>query len=299
MLRKLLKYDMKSVARFWWIAAIIILALCVVGGVSLRGVNELYDALWASIQTNVEPFGGTALNALARTALSISFILSIVGIGIAVVGVELMIHIRYFKHLFTDEGYLTFTLPVSRKKIFFSKVANAFFWMLMTCLVICIGVAVMLCIVPSTASRETLLTDYYRTFESVFGGAPWHQWIFVGIWGIIGVVIGCVSLVLSPCAVYFCITLGSTVFKKAKLLGAIGTYLLMSLAVYFASQFISVVGFWFLGLGTLNILFNASYIGANILITLAFLLALVIYVTLAVFFYCLTLNILERKLNLA
>ena len=33
---------------------------------------------------------------------------------------ELLVFVRFYKNFFTDEGYLTFTLPVSRKDLLLS-----------------------------------------------------------------------------------------------------------------------------------------------------------------------------------
>lgn len=292
MLRKLLKYDLRSVGRFWWIVMIFLLGFFFVGAVSMRVYLESNDALIMAMDA------GT-LYVIMMLMSYLTFLVSMAGISICVLAVEVLIFIRFFKHFFTDEGYLTFTLPVSRKQLFFSKVVTSVVWMSLTGVVMGVGFVLMLLIVPTNTFRQDVFPEIVNGLKFSFEETHWTQWLWVALWQIIGGLISVASLILSPCVVYFCITLGSTVVKRAKVFAAIGAYLLMNGITYVASQILTTFGMLSLSLGIFDILYQASDLELNILITLVFLLAFAVVSTLAAFFYCLTQNILERRLNLA
>ena len=144
MLGKLLKYDMRSVGRFWWIAMLTMIGASFSAALSLRFYLEMMmsEMYWAS--------SNNFWIALGMTVSYIIFLISVIAIGVCIMFVAVLIYVRYYKHLFTDEGYLTFTLPVSRKQIFFSKLVNAGFWMILSeaVLLVC-GLIIFVIAMPS------------------------------------------------------------------------------------------------------------------------------------------------------
>ena len=300
MLGKLLKYDLKSVGKYWWILVIAMLSLFGVGGASFGLVQLIGNHMYDEIVLHNHLLSLTM--GLASAFLSLTFILSLVGIGICCFGVSVLIYVRYFKHLFTDEGYLTFTLPASRGQIFNAKVLNAAIWCFLTSIVVSVGTFVMMMLIFIIPFDYEYDVEVIKSLAKVFSHIPFTQWLWFGVWAVIGALITVASFFLSPCAAYFCITLGATVFKKAKVFGAIGVYVLMYMAVEVVTQ-ISAYGVMFFmalsSMGIVDILSKATDLGLNALITSILLIILGITATLAAFFYSITRNILERKLNLA
>lgn len=300
MLGKLLKYDLKSVGKYWWILVIAMLSLFGVGGTSFGLVQLIGNHMYDEIVLHNHLLSLTM--GLASAFLSLTFILSLVGIGICGFGVSVLIYVRYFKHLFTDEGYLTFTLPASRGQIFNAKVLNAAIWCFLTSIVVSVGTFVMMMLIFIIPFDYEYDVEVIKILAKFISSIPFTQWLWFGVWAVIGAFITVASFFLSPCAAYFCITLGATVFKKAKVFGAIGVYVLMYMAVETVTQ-ISAYGVMFFmalsSMGIVDILSKATDLGLNALITSILLIILGITATLAAFFYSITRNILERKLNLA
>lgn len=121
MLGKLLKQDFRATAR-------IILPLYV--AVPVLG---LFTNLATHLCENQSSF---LLNAIG-SLISLVFSLALIAAGVATV--VLMI-LRFYRNLMTDEGYLMFTLPVSTTELIFSKLIVSVAWFLGTLAVSALGV---------------------------------------------------------------------------------------------------------------------------------------------------------------
>ena len=108
MLKKCLKYDLRAIHRIWWILAVSMLAASVVVAVCVRAFSQnMWDMSMdtTGLDVFVTLFGGAGavLGFIAMAAcLSVSLIL---------------VYWRTYTHFYTDEGYLTFTLPVKRSTL--------------------------------------------------------------------------------------------------------------------------------------------------------------------------------------
>ena len=107
MLLKLLKYDLRSVFKYWWIAALSTLGLSVLGGFCILILDS-------SIIANVYQI-------LAGFAMGVV----ILGFVAFLILSQILVFMRYYKNFFSDEGYLTFTLPVKRTHLITSKLITA------------------------------------------------------------------------------------------------------------------------------------------------------------------------------
>jgi hypothetical protein len=107
------------------------------------------------------------------------------------------------------------------------------------------------------------------------------------------------SVVMSTGMVYFCITLGATVVKKAKIVAAIGIYYLMNTVFSMVGQVVGTVSLIFIAIGFAELVATWSPDVLYAVITLIMFVALAAISSVAAIFYCATQNLLERKLNLA
>lgn len=113
MLGKLLKYEFKATARYYWIFFVSYFLLS--GGVGFLSK--------VSMNTNNVALG------LAITLLFIVFIVSSIFMSLAPI---IFSSIRFNKSVLGDEGYLTNTLPVSSNTIVTSKAIIASLWYIAT-----------------------------------------------------------------------------------------------------------------------------------------------------------------------
>ncbi len=291
MLGKLLKYDMRSVGRFWWIAMLTMVGMSFCAGGSLRAYLEIMEL------QNSTNFAG--LIVLLYMLSYLLFLLSVVGIGLCMIAVAILIIVRYFKHLFTDEGYLTFTLPVTRKQIFFSKMLNAVIWMSLSGIVLSFCVLIIYLISCPTYGEGLLAIDSYIDLLKSISSSFSKRGFWVIIQFVISNLISVASIALSVGVVYFCITLGATVVKRAKIVVGVGAYYLLNVVTNAVMSVFGTIPFFFLIIGFVSIMEKAPAPALDGAITLIMLIIFAVVAALAAFFYCLTLNILERRLNLA
>lgn len=213
MLKKLLRYDFKSVLRYWWIAAVSTLGLAIIGGWSL------------SIFENQKEF--PEMLYVVATLAAIVAVLG--GIAFAIMTVILLFS-RFYKNFFTDEGYLTFTLPVKRSSLLNSKLIVSITTVLMTGFVIIVDILIACCI----AFYEEIFTI---EFWKALGVAIEEFFEMYDIYGVIMILEYIISAVLTVAiSVLFamcCITIASIIAKKAKVITAIVIYYVANSTVVF------------------------------------------------------------------
>ena len=275
MLKKLLKYDLRSVFKYWWIAAIICTSLSVVGGfVSL-----------------IDSYDGWLPDAITSMYNGLIFLTYCSYFAIMVLTLVLLF-IRFFKNFFSDEGYLTFTLPVSRKQLLNSKVITGFVAMTASAVLCGLNLLIMSAIENSTELRKGgFLAPVISFFTEGMKELGVYFWIYL----VESITLGLIFLALVVLFLYFCITFGSMIVKKGKLIASIAIFYGASSIFTAITQFLIIVG----SIGFLVSLAPASVVDTDP-ITALFLLGLIFYLSmLSCLLYALQYRMLDKKLNLA
>lgn len=223
MLKKCLKYDIGAIYKLWSIAAAVFLSMSVPVGFAIR-----FMLLYGTENALVMILGVVA-ELVASVAVSAFALMTMIAICV-----------RYYKSFFSDEGYLTFTLPVKRSTLFYSKVLNAVIWQVATAIVIALAVAIVAIILPSADSTNngsliiSILTDL--PFESIGG---WGALMIVEV-----AMLAMLALLAETLFIYFCITLGSVIAKKQKIIVSVGIwYLINQIVLPMATIALAVLGF--------------------------------------------------------
>ncbi len=287
MLKKCLKYDLQAVWRLWTILSVISLGASLVGALSLRGLLEsVLSPEGSELAGFLTIFGGLG-TIFCILAMIAAMIISL-----------FLVYWRTYTNFFTDEGYLTFTLPVKRSILYLSKVlANAILGAA-TLLVFFLGIGIMLLIVPPTEGGGLINPMVYEglgiVIKSVWTAADgWLiPWILVLIPALFA------SQLYSSGLVFLALTIGSAIAKKHKLLAAIGLYFAVTAGVSFTTQILSL----FLGSGVGGVIQAAANGGSaalGIAVTLVILIGGLIMACAATVVHFITLHLLENKLNLA
>ena len=287
MFKKLLKYDMTYVWRIWRILALV--------SVISTAVSIGAAFIIGGIIKN-DPTIDSVIFAILTIFLTFLMMAAMMGIFVGLIGTEILVFARFYTHFYSDEGYLTFTLPVSRKQLFLSKTVNAVFWTAIQCVITAICfVAFILSLFFAVAGDNIPFDLFTGIFKTLWEGAG--AWIFV--YGLELIALLLVACFFSVSLIHFCITIGAVIAKKAKLLAGVGIYYVISSVVGTAAQ----IFFWILTLtifpGLNQIFENGSDLQASAALALMFFIFIVIYAIMAVTIYCLTLDKIERRLNLA
>lgn len=219
MLGKLLKHEWKST---WKIGAILLgclAAITLVGCISLR-MPFIYNAM--SGETGMR-FGFLDFMGMISLVL---YILALVGASYALI---IYLGVHFYRSMYTDEGYLTHTLPVTVNQILISKILNGVLWTLLIGISIIASVVILGC---------TALCLYMN--ETPAGVAAFFADIFLSLVSemppeltgdLTHMTISCIiMLILSPLSsiivLYGSITLGQ-LFTKHRGLMAIVCYILV------------------------------------------------------------------------
>ena len=206
MLKKLLKYDWKSVSLLLLILHGILLVYTLIGRLGIAfGLSGAGDTMVSSV---------TTMYGIAAGLYIFVYVLFIFAI---VVATYVYLAIRFQKNLFSDEGYLTHTLPVSPTKLIWSKMLVAWAWIAID--LVCVIVSVFLLVLFKETSES--IGDLFHEFIAIFtGGYGTQNQIFM--------IILLLSMIAQLFGFYttlalFSMCLGS-LFKTHKILGAIVTF---------------------------------------------------------------------------
>ena len=226
MFTKLLKHEWRATRGMLGTLCLVCLGASLLGGGTMR---YLMIASTQNTQQNVI----VVLSILAMVAAMIA---------VAVVGVAaLLLYIgRFYRSRFTDEGYLTFTLPVSTHQNLLASMANTAIGMVIMFFVICAALCVWLMIgLPGMGefldTAWMKMPELWDAVKRVWSTIPWtYFWMFlVNI--LTGSACELVVLMLS-------VTIGSIIAKKHKILTAVGVYYGIHVALSMVTSVCTAIG---------------------------------------------------------
>ena len=288
MLKKLMKHDFRALSR-----TLVPMQIGVLGG---GLVATLLTALTIRLGENTANTGGSAL--LRQLIMGLSATASVL-IGIAIIASALvtllLICYHFYRSFLADEGYLTFTLPVSTSKLIWSKLLTGMFWILINALVVMVTL-VIFSVFGTTSSgivNQEVLQGYRMFFTELLPQAA--QYVNVPVMSVEIAVIGVLALGAQMLEIYFAIVVGGQIAKKHRILAAIGMYLLINMGVgMISTAFMSVVAF---GEGAATLALNTVPEVTRFL-TSTFGWYGVVFAGLGVLFFFLIRSIFKKNLNL-
>ena len=273
MFAKLLKYEWRATRGFLGLLSLICLSAALVGGVSMRYL------VWVSELDTQEDV------AIVLSVLTMIF--AFIAIVICCVAMELYAVWRFYKSRFTDEGYLTFTLPVTTHQILLSSFVNCLISMVCALAALMVGYLVLLLLGFSA------LDNFFPSLWEVLPLAMENLWrLFSGETGafLAQLTLGVVTGVLNSTVVMMlAVTIGSILAKKHKVLAAIGVYYGINMVMSLITSVLGVV----LGLSV----YSSQSSGMDVLSSMM-LMESGLFLIVAVGGYFLMYALVHRKLNL-
>lgn len=204
MLKKLYKYEWKSVSLLLLILHGVLLLYTLIGRIGISFVMNLeYSRSASAPLNNIINIGGVLY--------LMAYAFFMIGIFITTV---VYLTARIQKSLFSDEGYLTHTLPVSSGKLLWSKIL--IFWTWLAIDILCLFLSIFLLI----TYKETLpgILEAFGNFRSIFFGTGSLNDIVLSVTTLLTTLIQ--VFLYYVMLVFFSLCLGSQ-FKTHKILGAI------------------------------------------------------------------------------
>ena len=279
MFSKLLKYEWKANANVISFLSLASLGAGVFGGLLLRLM--IYIA---------ETMRNGEILALSMIGLVIMFIFTILAIIAYVMAVEFITLARFYKNKFTDEGYLTFTLPVSTHQIFLSSFLNILIWYLIS-----LVVAILSCSLIVMIGAAEHMTKVLPEIQLSLGylGMEMESYPGYGLYQLLTVLQLLLTPVYGVILLMSCITVGSVLAKKHKILAAIGIY-------YGASVVFSIITSILSAIPSILLMFSNEDITQNLYVNMNISTCIVLglQIAVAVGGYFLSTGLMKRKLNL-
>lgn len=163
MLGKLLKNEWKGTYRTGC------LMLVMLAGVTFLGWLAFQSPMWHSMYDSgygyQENFGINLLNLSSIFTLLFYFVM----LAAVAIGIIVYLGLRFYKTMYTDEGYLTHTLPVTEGQLLFAKTFVSGIWVLIVSLAAILSVfAVCLFMVSALLPPEYTMADFWEEFQRYY-----------------------------------------------------------------------------------------------------------------------------------
>lgn len=120
MLRKLMKHEWKGTSKVGCLLLIVIL------GVTFFGWLAFQTPMWQALADDSSYSRVTPLDILSIVTLML-YVFMLVGVTY---GMLIYLGVHFYRTMYTDEGYLTHTLPVTKHKLLVSKILISGIWYL-------------------------------------------------------------------------------------------------------------------------------------------------------------------------
>ncbi len=280
MVKKLIKHEF---IYYYRTLAILLPIIVLVGA-----VTRLFIFL-TSLQHNVFELGGFAFFA-AEAGLSSVMAIQMLGSIALLLFASAMGVVRFYKNMYTSEGYLTFTLPVNNHQHIFVKLLAMVTAQLASAVAVLLGAVIALSGEPLVLVIGSIGSAFRMLFENV----PAIHTVFYIIEIFILAVIASVS---TPLLCYACITIGQTA-KKNRIFMAIGAYFLYYVARQVLASGLLIFSLYFVALGIFDWIGHFVTSHPFAALHIAFALAIIITSALAGLYYLITHRIMTKKLNL-
>lgn len=212
MLGKLIRYDLKSTTKFLVIIHIFLVAASVFGRIFLTGRLD---------------FESDELNELLLTLAFVVYIIIFAGVSY---GTYIVIAVRFYKNMFSDEGYLTNTLPVTKGMHLLSKTISGSIWCVIDMLLIYVCAYILLAI-PIITDPLSAHWDEFIRLLGFQGQGDFNFFLFYMA------VLTIVSAVGNVITIEASVVLGQ-LFNGHKVLGSVVSYFVITTVIAIASTVI-------------------------------------------------------------
>lgn len=136
--------------------------------------------------------------------------------------------VRFYKNLFTGEGYLSFTLPVTPAQHILVKICTAVAFEVLSLVAVTLSACIM--------TAGDVLSEVVKAGVYLFNAIPAEYKVHIIFYGIELLAVLLVAAAGSLLLYYACIAIGQT-FRKNRVLGAVAVYFIF----YMATQVVATV----------------------------------------------------------
>lgn len=276
-----MKYEWKGLKKPLLILLLVLTGITILTGILILTINPKYDDVTVGFS-------------VIFTLLSV--FLYYFGIIACSLGTMLVIAIRFYKTCYTDEAYLTHTLPVSPKQLIAAKTLTSILCYLLTWLFIILTMVLLVSVgithiinlgeINMSDINPEMFSELSSDFKYNFGISFGGYLAYIIVSGLIGSVCSIITLL-------GCVSLGQ-LYTKHRVLGAIIAYFSVNAILQFAA-YIAMIPMY-------GKMLSAEFAGDSIpmfsVISPSLITTMSISIVLAVIMYFVNLHMMTKKLNL-
>ena len=283
MLKKLIKHEWKSTSKM---GGIIMLAIAGMTLVSFLGIALPIGYLGGDIRKA----DGGLIDVLSIMTMMMSTMLCVFALVGITYGLLIYLGVRFYKTMYSEEGYLTHTLPVTPRQLLLSKTLVAGLWYVLVELGIMLSIFILIVvgIIIPLGGFDNVWWELAQAAD-MMDGAAYVELIHLIIFMLVAIIITPFSTMM---LLFGSITIGQLFNRFKAFMG-----ILVFMGVVFVNSLLAgIVSIPFTVLG--GIVGVNTAMGTFILMFGVYDMPVIGVVALAVAFYFISHRILERKLNL-
>lgn len=240
MFTKLLKHEWRATKGILALLCVIVLIAGITIGCTMQiMVNASRDG--ATIGVNGAPIPETLqpMSEFAEVACVLLIMAGVGAVAICSAGSLFFLIYRFYRRCFTDEGYLTFTLPVTSHQILLSSLVNTIIGelLMMVAVILAVGIAALLFLgaFPENLIWADVSVGLKEAFSQMWASLAEHIDVLASmtVTGIIGALSELIVLMLA-------VTIGAMIAKKNKILAAVGVYYGIGIVQSFVFTFVNL-----------------------------------------------------------
>lgn len=286
MLGKLIKHEWKGTCKVGC------LILILIAGVTFFGWLAFQTPMWQALSNDSSYSGMSSLDILSMVTLML-YVFMLVG---TTYGMIIYLGVHFYKTMYTDEGYLTHTLPVTKHRLLTSKILISGIWYMIVSAAVMLSVMILMFSLLSAVMPDDGWSMFWReiteNWDEVVEIMQTELGITIAKWFAIIIF----SLLVGPfCTViilFGAISIGQ-LFTRHRVLMAIVSYIgIMVLSMIISSAIQSAASMNIIAQGVQETVALDRYMNATILT------GLVQNVVLSVILYIVSYFVINNKLNM-
>lgn len=293
MLGKLMKYEWKETWKAGCGVLFVMAVGTLLGFLGLRGMISGGDRMeW------IYAYGSDSLEfgaAMMQMAGAFSIMLFVMVLTFSVFFMFIYLVVRYYRTMFSSQGYLTHTLPVQKWELFWSKVLVGGFWLIITYLGLMVSIFGLIML---TAGAEASVEEVLQAFREL-GKIMNQALLSMNIDNTTLVVGTIVTMVLAP---FLSLVMTFGAFTIGQLCS--GARVFMGFVVYFGIIIVQYIlqlvmqGVLVAGISNAQAGTDRALDGVNWYLFLSVYGKLAVSIALAAGVYLWSMHVLNKKLNL-
>ncbi len=209
MLMKLFKHEWKDSWKLMTVLCVVVVALSALGAILFHDYGTIMDRL------NMND--SDALDMMFAVGGMGYVVLLFMSVTLLLMGSTIYFYVRFYRNLYTDQGYLMHTLPVSKHELILSKTFVYVLWKLIAGVIIVVSACIMFFSIFGEEFTDAVL-DVIREVTNYMD--PWEMAVAIPLL----LIMSLLRLIMSAFTGYMSISIGQLAVKN-KVFASIGVFI--------------------------------------------------------------------------